>query len=203
MPWARVGWRCGSNRDRFGFSQWTDHAGASLTHWPCAPQPRVAADAARAANWLLLNDLGPQVRQGCPDWLFLAEELAPHEGAAGNMAQRAAMVAQVHRALQRDGIRLLVAVVPDKSRIARNHPAWPPTQHRLARAGGCADCFATGQWRAGARPRCRAGGDANPWRRGVLSHRYPLDGRTVRSMRRRRWRGRHKRPVGARSPSGI
>ena len=43
-----------------------------------APQPRVAADAARAANWLLLNDLGPQVRQGCPDWLFLAEELAPH-----------------------------------------------------------------------------------------------------------------------------
>ena len=86
-----------------------------------APQPRVAADAARAANWLLLNDLGPQVRQGCPDWLFLAEELAPHEGAAGNMAQRAAMVAQVHRALQRDGIRLLVAVVPDKSRIAHDH----------------------------------------------------------------------------------
>lgn len=86
-----------------------------------APQPRAAADLARAANWLLLRDLGPQVRQGCPDWLFLAEELTPHEGAADHMAQRAAMVAQVHRALGREGIRLLVAVVPDKSRVAQPH----------------------------------------------------------------------------------
>lgn len=86
-----------------------------------APQPLAAADVARAANWLLLHDLGPQVRQGCPDWLFLAEELSPHEGAANNMAQRAAMVTQVHRALGRDGIRLLVAVVPDKSRVAHTH----------------------------------------------------------------------------------
>lgn len=86
-----------------------------------APQPRLAADAARAANWLLLRDLGPQVRQGCPGWLFLADELTPHEGAADHMAQRAAMVAQVHQALGRDGIRLLVAVVPDKSRVAHTH----------------------------------------------------------------------------------
>ena len=58
-----------------------------------APQPPVAADAARAANWLLLNDLGSQVRPGCPDWLFLAVALAPYGSAAGNMAQRTAMVA--------------------------------------------------------------------------------------------------------------
>lgn len=86
-----------------------------------APQPRVAAEAARAANWLLLHDLGPQVRQGCPDWLFLAEELTPHENAVSSLRQRAAVVARMHGALEREGIRLLVAVVPDKSRIASAH----------------------------------------------------------------------------------
>lgn len=105
-----------------------------------APQPRVAADAARAANWLLLRDLGPQVRQGCPDWLFLADELTPHEGAADHMAQRAAMVAQVHRALGRDGIRLLVTVVPDKSRVAHAHLC---NLQRSAALQGRVDAWAT------------------------------------------------------------
>lgn len=88
---------------------------------PRAPQPRMAAEAVRAANWRLLRDLGPQVRQGCPDWLFLAEELTPHEDAATSLRRRAEVTVRLHRTLERQGIHLLVAVVPDKSRTANAH----------------------------------------------------------------------------------
>ena len=35
---------------------------------------RKAADLERAASWLLIGDTGARVRQGCPGWLFLADE---------------------------------------------------------------------------------------------------------------------------------
>ncbi|KAF1050040.1 alginate O-acetyltransferase AlgX-related protein [Xylophilus sp.] len=85
-----------------------------------APPARIAADAERAAGWLLLRDLGPQVRQGCPGWLFLAEELMPHPDGETHARRRAEVVARLHQALQHRGIHLLVAVVPDKSRIAHD-----------------------------------------------------------------------------------
>ena len=53
---------------------------------------------------------------------------------------------------------------------------------------------------------CRCSASMPCWRRckPVAKRRsfapIPTGRRTVRSMRRRRWRGRHKRPVGARSP---
>ncbi len=82
-----------------------------------APLPRLAAQAARAGNWWLWDDLGPQVRQGCPGWLFLADELAPQEDAAQHLQQRGDVVGRLHHALARQGIQLVVAVVPDKSRV--------------------------------------------------------------------------------------
>ena len=86
-----------------------------------APSARAAAQAVRAANWWVLDDLGPQVRQGCPGWLFLTEELMPREDGAYHLMRRAQVVSQVHAALQARGIGLLVAVVPDKSRIEHQH----------------------------------------------------------------------------------
>ena len=76
-----------------------------------------AARLQRAANWLILNDLGPKVREGCTGWLFLAEELSVHPGAAMASAARIERVIAVQKALARRNIDLFIAVVPDKSRV--------------------------------------------------------------------------------------
>ncbi len=84
----------------------------------------IAADAARvqrALGWLMLGDLGPRVRQGCPGWLFLRDELNVYPDAERHLATRADTVAAVQRELAKQGIALLVAVVPDKSRIEPQH----------------------------------------------------------------------------------
>ncbi|WP_322069750.1 alginate O-acetyltransferase AlgX-related protein [Paraburkholderia bannensis] len=84
----------------------------------------IAADAARvqrALGWLTLGDLGPRVREGCPGWLFLRDELNVYADGERHLATRAATVAAVQRELAKQGIALLVAVVPDKSRIEPQH----------------------------------------------------------------------------------
>ncbi|VFR53113.1 Alginate biosynthesis protein AlgJ [plant metagenome] len=81
------------------------------------PLPKAFADVQRGAGWLLMHDLGDRVRQGCPGWLFLAEELAIHPGREQNAAARAKTVLAVQERLEARGIALVVAVVPDKSRI--------------------------------------------------------------------------------------
>ena len=83
-----------------------------------APLPEAAARLERGASWLLLGDTGPRVRQGCPDWLFLAEELDVPRQAAANARARAQTVIELRQQLAARHIQLLVAVVPDKSRIA-------------------------------------------------------------------------------------
>lgn len=75
----------------------------------------------RGAQWLVLRDWGARVREGCRGWLFLADELERHAGRHESAATRAALVARMRDALQGQGVRLLVAVVPDKSRIESAH----------------------------------------------------------------------------------
>ncbi|WP_034349886.1 cell division protein FtsQ [Herbaspirillum sp. GW103] len=82
--------------------------------------PDQAARLERAGSWLLLGDTGPRVRVGCPGWLFLAEELQVNHHAQANAQAKRAAVLAIRQALARRGIGLLVAVVPDKSRIAAN-----------------------------------------------------------------------------------
>ena len=84
-----------------------------------APMPRTAATSEREVSWLTIGDLGPRVRTGCTGWLFLADELVPRPDAERNLRTRAQAVVRIHEALQQRGIRLLVAVVPDKSRVER------------------------------------------------------------------------------------
>lgn len=82
---------------------------------PAAVLPR------RVVDWMVLGDLGPQVRAGCSGWLFLTEEVAAHPEAEQSLQRRANMVLRVGRLLAQRGITLHVAVVPDKSRIESSH----------------------------------------------------------------------------------
>ncbi len=81
------------------------------------PLPSEMAKWQRGLNWLVAHDLGPKVREGCPGWLFLADELAVHPGRAEHAAARLRTVADIQRKLARAGVKLVVAVVPDKSRV--------------------------------------------------------------------------------------
>ncbi|WP_416771909.1 alginate O-acetyltransferase AlgX-related protein [Pseudomonas sp. RHF3.3-3] len=82
-----------------------------------APAPKQAADLERAGSWLAFGDLGPRVREGCPGWLFLTDELRLNRNAALNARAKVRAVSELQQALGRRGIQLVVAVVPDKSRI--------------------------------------------------------------------------------------
>jgi alginate O-acetyltransferase complex protein AlgJ len=75
----------------------------------------------RAVTWTIAGDTGAAVRTGCPDWLFLSDELTPYAHAGDNAAARADIVTKVADNLQKQGIKLLVAVVPDKTRIEQSH----------------------------------------------------------------------------------
>lgn len=81
------------------------------------PLPEWTASLERRFSWLVAGDLGERVRVGCPDWLFLTDELRLYPQREQNAAARAQNVIELHQALSQRGIELLVAVVPDKSRI--------------------------------------------------------------------------------------
>ena len=75
------------------------------------PLPSGSASLERGASWLAVGDLGPRVRRGCPDWLFLADELTPHAGGDAALRARAGDVAQVRARLAAQGIELLVVAL--------------------------------------------------------------------------------------------
>jgi alginate O-acetyltransferase complex protein AlgJ len=77
--------------------------------------PLVTVD--RVAAYLATGDLGARVRRGCGNWLFLTDELTLHPERAVNAARRVRMVEQVAAYLKSRKIGLIVAPVPDKSRI--------------------------------------------------------------------------------------
>lgn len=82
-----------------------------------ALMPIAMADAERAASWLIAGSLGPRVRQGCDQWLYLMDELLIHTEGASNAQRRLDAVALVRDRLRRRGVELVVATVPDKSRV--------------------------------------------------------------------------------------
>lgn len=86
-----------------------------LANVPFAEQ---AANLERAASWIFLKDAGSRVREGCPGWLFLSDELKIHPHASSNAEKRVLKVSQITKQLNKRGIELLVVLVPDKSRIA-------------------------------------------------------------------------------------
>lgn len=73
--------------------------------------------AANSAQYVIKRGAGDQVRVGREEWLFLAEEVQYHKDGDANLRARAEMVGQVARKLEQRGVKLVVAVVPDKARI--------------------------------------------------------------------------------------
>ena len=71
----------------------------------------------QVVNWLTAGDLGPEVRVGCPGWLFLNDELEVHRTRAANLAGHLKIVEQVAGFLARRHIPLMVVLVPDKTRV--------------------------------------------------------------------------------------
>jgi len=86
-----------------------------------APVPSNAARIERGLSWVVAGDLGPRVRRGSSGWLFLGDELTVHDQPQLNAAQRKVDVLKVQKILAAKGIKLLVVVVPDKSRIEASH----------------------------------------------------------------------------------
>lgn len=82
------------------------------------PFAKQAANLERAASWISLGDTGSRVREGCPGWLFLSDELKIHPHASSNAEKRVLKVSQITKQLNKRDIKLLVVLVPDKSRIA-------------------------------------------------------------------------------------
>ena len=83
-----------------------------------APMATEAANLERGASWLVFSDTGPRVRQGCPGWLFISDELRINRHAEANALTKAKAVIDLQQQLGKQGIDLQVVVVPDKSRIA-------------------------------------------------------------------------------------
>jgi alginate O-acetyltransferase complex protein AlgJ len=77
--------------------------------------PLVTVD--RVTAYLATGDLGARVRRGCGNWLFLTDELQLHPGGLANAAGHVKMVEQVAAYLKSRHIGLVVAPVPDKSRV--------------------------------------------------------------------------------------
>lgn len=86
-----------------------------------APLPKALANTERGVSWVITGDLGPRVRQGEADWLFLNDELVVNKNSLANAELRAKEIVKVRDVLANKGIKLLVLLVPDKSRVESSH----------------------------------------------------------------------------------
>lgn len=86
--------------------------------------------AANAGRYLLTRGAGDQVRLGRGEWLFSVEEIQFYPEHEQNLRYRVALMGQIQKALQKQGVELLVALVPDKARVhtpqltSQTYPHW-------------------------------------------------------------------------------
>ncbi len=81
------------------------------------PARELLISTANIMRYVLLHGGGAQVQLGKDNWLFLSDESRVHEQANTNLQARVALMAQAASALQQANVHLIVALVPDKSRI--------------------------------------------------------------------------------------
>lgn len=93
----------------------TTAVGDFLQHSSPLETPLVTFD--RVTSYMLTGDLGARVRRGCGYWLFLTDELMLNRDRLGNAAKHIRMVEEVASYLKSRHIGLIVAPVPDKSRV--------------------------------------------------------------------------------------
>lgn len=75
----------------------------------------------RAVTWTIAGDTGTAVSTGCKDWFFLSDELETFPDPDHSAIARANIVKALAKNLAGRGIQLVIAVVPDKSRIEQAH----------------------------------------------------------------------------------
>ncbi len=85
------------------------------------PERTTLIAAANSPRYLLLRSGGDQVRVGRDSWLFFTDELRFHADANSHLAARADLLGAAASALEHNGVKLVVALVPDKARIYPQH----------------------------------------------------------------------------------
>ncbi|MFG1416637.1 hypothetical protein V5F38_01545 [Xanthobacter sp. V0B-10] len=83
------------------------------------PSTQDLEDVVAGLSYRMLGDAGPQVRAGCPGWLFLAEELISLREAPKLLDARARLAAKIKAAVEAKGVTLVVLPIPDKADLAR------------------------------------------------------------------------------------
>lgn len=122
--------------DKLAPSQWTDGAAGKVINDVLKLPMQGSADTWNAAlRYRLLGDTGAQVALGCPGWLFYRDGLRPQPGVGSEVfEQRIKLMQHWSQQLQAQGVQLLVAVVPDKSRVEQAHSCglrqWAPMRER-------------------------------------------------------------------------
>lgn len=76
---------------------------------------------ANSVRFLLTGGGGEQVRMGKSDWLFLTEEMRFDADGSAHLATRADVLGTAARRLDLMGVKLVVALVPDKARVHSDH----------------------------------------------------------------------------------
>lgn len=128
-------------------AQWlSGAAGTQLSATLRVPYRETLETADAAWRYRVFGQLGAQVRQGCPGWLFYTDGLrAPVPDAGAVMSARIALMRRLVARLRAEHVAVLAVTVPDKSRretgalcglsrpaeTAAQLPRW---QHALAEA---------------------------------------------------------------------
>lgn len=95
------------------------------------PVPLIGNQVGRGMRWLIFSELGADVEQGCDGWLFLTDERRLNNFAAKNQQQRLDKIKLISDSLKQKNIYLIVAFIPDKSRIQHDQLCGLSRPHEL------------------------------------------------------------------------
>lgn len=76
---------------------------------------------ANSIRYTILGGTGDQVRNGKDGWLYLTEEISYEPNANANLRGRAELLSKASKGLEAVGVKLVVALIPDKARVMANH----------------------------------------------------------------------------------
>ena len=97
-------------------------AKAAETHYDDEfPIKRISTNLWAALDFKLFNEGRPGVVLGRDEWLFTDEEFKPTAGADQLMQDNLALIRGVRDTLQRNGVQLVLAIVPAKARLYAEH----------------------------------------------------------------------------------
>ncbi|MFG1421146.1 alginate O-acetyltransferase AlgX-related protein [Roseixanthobacter liquoris] len=100
------------------------------------PRSEALDGAVAGALYASIGDAGPQVRAGCANWLFLAEEMLEVRGGDTFLSARVRLARKIAADLTKRGVALVLVPVPDKVDLARAQtcglPVAEQARNRLA-----------------------------------------------------------------------